>query len=306
MKINKIDLNLLVVFDAIYRTRSTTRAGAELHLTQSAVSNALRRLRVIIGEPLFIRTGRGLVPTEVSMRLAGPVQDSLGRMERALDNVHQFDPSRVQQTFRLYMSDTGQVVALPKLLAQILTLAPGIRVETIATSPREARLMMEENEVDLAFGYFEGFGAGVARERLFEERYTCVVRQDHPSIRQNLTLTQFFDNPHVVYRPTAGSHAFFESMVDQLFAEHGRRKNVALRLSHGLGIAEILRETDLLALIPGRLAAVLEKQGGLRVLEPPFSSPRFDICLYWLARRQSDVAHTWLRSLLRLIFADQL
>ena len=101
MKLSKIDLNLLVVFDAIYRTQSTTRAGEELHLTQSAVSNALRRLRAIVGEPLFIRTGRGLVPTEMSLRLAGPVQDSLSRMEHALENARHFDPGRVQQTFRL-------------------------------------------------------------------------------------------------------------------------------------------------------------------------------------------------------------
>lgn len=208
MKLSKIDLNLLVVFDAIYRTQSTTRAGEELHLTQSAVSNALRRLRAIVGEPLFIRTGRGLVPTEMSLRLAGPVQDSLSRMEHALENARHFDPGRVQQTFRLYMSDTGQVVALPRLLSQLWARAPGIRVETIATSPREARVMMDENDVDLAFGYFEGFGAGVFRERLFEEQYTCVVRQDHPSIRRSVTLGQFLDNLHAVYRPTAGSLRF--------------------------------------------------------------------------------------------------
>jgi len=299
MKLSGIDLNLWVVFDAVYRKRSTTRAGEELHLTQSAVSNALRRLRDVVGEPLFIRTGRGLVPTEISVRLAEPVHDSLNRMDSALKNARHFDPHRLRRTFRLYLSDTGQVVALPRLLSRLWTHAPGVRVETVATSPREARLMMEENEIDLAFGYFEGFGAGVFHEKLFEERYTCVVRMDHPFIRGRVTMKQFLDSAHAVYRPTAGSHEFFENTVDQLFAERGRRRNVALRLTHGLGIAETLSNTDLLASIPSRLAAVLAKRGGLRISRPPFASPRFDICLYWHGRRQPDAAHAWLRSLFR-------
>lgn len=303
MKLRGIDLNLLVVFDAVYRKRNTTRAGEELHMTQSAVSNALRRLRDILGEQLFIRTGHGLVPTEISVRLAGPVQESLNRMEYALKNARQFDPVRLQRTFRLYMSDTAQVVALPKLLAKLWASAPEVRIETVATSPREARVMMDENEIDLAFGYFEGFGSRVFSEKLFEEQYTCVVRKDHPFIHARVTLEQFLDSAHAVYRPTAGSHEFFENMVDQLFAERGRTRNVALRLSHGLGIAEVLCNTDLLASIPSRLATVLAKQGGLRILRPPFPSPRFHICLYWHARHQADAAHAWLRSVFKSVCA---
>lgn len=305
LNLNAIDLNLLVVFDAVYRTRSTTRAGEELHVTQSAVSNALRRLRELLGEPLFIRTARGVVPTDAALRIAAPVHEALVRLQDALEKPGRFDPRRAQRSFRFYVSDAGQLVGLPRLLAQLWARAPQMKVETVATSPREARMLMQQGEIDLAFGHFDGFDEGFFRERLFEERYVCLVRDDHPKIRGRIALAQFFDSPHAVYRPTAGSHGFFESTVDKLFAEHGRTRNVALRLSHGLGIAEIVRRTDLLASLPSRLAQEVVKGGGLRILQAPFASPKFDICLYWHAHRQDDEAHAWLRALIRSIFSPK-
>jgi DNA-binding transcriptional LysR family regulator len=305
VNLNSIDLNLLVVFNAVYRTRSTTRAGEELNVTQSAVSNALRRMRDVVGEPLFQRTARGVVPTEAALRIAGPVQESLARLQDALAEPKRFEPRRAQRTFRFYVSDAGQLVALPRLLSELRSRAPLVKVETIATSPREARALMQDGEVDLAFGHFDGFDEGFFREPLFQERYVCLVRGDHPAIRRRITLEQFFDSAHAVYRPTAGSHAFFEARVDQLFAAHSRTRNVTLRLSHGLGIAEIVRRTDLLACVPSRLAAELVRGGGLRVLPAPFRSPTFDIALYWPAHRQRDSAHAWLRRLFRSLFAEK-
>ena len=304
MNLSSIDLNLLVVFNAVYRTRSTTRAGEELHVTQSAVSNALRRLKSIIGEPLFNRTGRGMIPTAVALRLAGPAQEALVQIQDALESTRRFDPSKSRCTFRVYVSDVGQMVALPKLLSRLWVYAPNVRVETIATSPQEARMLMERGDVDLAFGHFDDFGVGFFRQRLFEERYVCLVRAKHRVIRKQVTLQQLISSRHAVYRPTAGSHEFFESLVDRVFAKHGKTRKVALRLSHSLGIAEIVRRTDLVALLPSRLARELARQGGLRVLRTPFLSPTFEICQYWHAGRQADAAHAWLRTLIESIFLE--
>ncbi len=303
MNLGAIDLNLLVAFDAVYRTRSTTRASEELHVTQSAVSNALRRLRSIVGEPLFIRTGQGVMPTASALRLAGPVQESLARIQDALESTRQFNPRKAQHTFRIYVSDVGQLVILPRLLSRLRALAPPLKVETVSTSPGEARTLMERGDVDLAVGHFDGFDAGFFRQHLFDERYVCLVRAGHPVIQRRISLQQFFASPHAVYRPTAGSHAFFESVVDKVFAEHGKTRNVALRLSHGLGIAEIVRQTDLLASLPSRLAHEVARRGGLRVLQAPIASPTFEICQYWHARRQSDAAHAWLRALVDTTFS---
>jgi DNA-binding transcriptional LysR family regulator len=294
-----LDLNLLLVFDAVYRNRSTTRAGEELKVTQSAVSNALQRLGRTVGARLFVRTARGMVPTEAATRLAVPVQEALARIDDAMRRVQRLDMRQAERTFRIYVSDAGQLVGLPTLLPDLWAKAPALKIETVSTSPQEARKLMQDGEVDLAFGHFDGFDEGFFHEALFQERYVCLVRIDHPTIGARITLQQFFDTPHAVYRPTAGSHAFFEATIEKLFAEHGRRRRVALRLSHGLGIAEILRQTDLLAFLPSRLAREVAGERRLRVVQAPFPSPRFDICLYWHARQQNDEAHAWLRQLFR-------
>ncbi len=302
MNLNKLDLNLLVVFDTVYRTRNITRAGSELHLTQSAVSNALNRLREILGDRLFTRSPQGMIPTQVAQRLAQPVREILTRVQLALDRARPFDPSTARHHFRVYLSDVAQLVFLPRLLAGIGIEAPGVSLETIATSPNEGSLLMESGDIDLAVGHFESFGRSILREVLFVERYVCVVRRNHPHVHKRLTLTQFLSCPHLVYRPTAGSHAFFEDTVDQMFQSLGQVRTVALRASHGLGLASIIKHTDLLASLPSRLAAEFVRAEQLRSLPLPFESPPFEISQFWHQRAQTDGANMWLRGLISRMF----
>jgi DNA-binding transcriptional LysR family regulator len=304
MKLNKLDLNLLIVFDTVFRTRNITRAGAELHLTQSAVSNALNRLRRLVADQLFIRSARGMIPTQVAQRLARPVREILSQVQYAFDQTWRFDPRVAKQHFRLFLSDVAQLVFLPKLVARIAAEAPGVSLETVATSPTEGRMLMESGDIDLAIGYFEGFGRTILRERLFMERYVCVVRRNHPLIGKRLTLQQFLTCPHAVYRPTAGSHAFFEDSLDQFFIKIGQARFVALRVSHGLGLGEIIRQTDLLASLPSRLAAEFVRTEKLRALKLPIYSPAFEISQFWHQRVQTDGANIWLRGLVSKLFAS--
>ncbi len=304
MNLNKIDLNLLIVFDTVFRIRNITKAGEELHLTQSAVSNALKRLRDVVGDPLFSRSAQGMIPTQTAHGLSGPVREILDQIQHALDQARSFEPRNARRRFRVFLSDVGQLVFLPKLLSTLANEAPRITIETIATSPAEGRVLMESGDVDLAVGHFEGFGGSIFREHLFSEQYVCVVRRNHPSIKKQLTLKHFLTCAHLVYRPTAGSHAFFEDSVEQLFIKLGQPRSVAIRVSHGLGLAQIIKQTNLLASLPSRLASELARAEGLRVLRLPIDSPRFEICQYWHRRAQHDGANLWLRSLVSQLFSQ--
>lgn len=304
MNLNKLDLNLLVIFDTVFRIRHITKAGSELHLTQSAVSNALNRLREIIGDRLFTRSARGMIPTQVAQSLSRPIREILTQLQYALDQARPFDPGNTKHHFRLYLSDVGQLVFLPTLLAKIAIEAPGVSLETVATSPSEGQLLMESGDVDLAIGHFESFGKNILREKLFVERYVCVVRRNHPIVGKRLTLQQFLICPHAVYRPTAGSHAFFEDTVDQLFINIDKTRTVALRVSHGLGLAKIIKHTDLLASLPSRLAAEFVRAEKLRALKLPIESPPFEISQFWHQRVQTDGANIWLRGLVSRLFAS--
>jgi DNA-binding transcriptional LysR family regulator len=165
---------------------------------------------------------------------------------------------------------------------------------------------MESGDIDLAIGHFEGFGGNIFSEQLFNEQYVCVVRRKHPSIKKNLTMKQFLACPHLVYRPTAGSHAFFEDSVEQLFNKLGKARSVAVRVSHGLGLGQIIKQTDLLASLPSRLATELAQAEGLRVMRLPIDSPQFEICQYWHRRAQHDGANLWLRSTVSKLFSQKL
>lgn len=304
MNLHKVDLNLLIVFDTVFRIRNITHAGDELHLTQSAVSNALKRLRAIVGDHLFLRSPRGMIPTQAAHNLADPVREILAQIQTALDKARPFDPSTSKQRFRVFLSDVAQLVFLPKLLASLAREAPTCTFETVATSPTEGCELMESGDIDLAIGHFEGFRGQIFQQHLFDEEYICVVRKNHPSIGTRLTLKQFLNCRHLVYRPTAGSHAFFEDSVEQFFLNLGRSRQVAVRVSHGLGLGQIIRKTDLLASLPSRLASELARTENLRTMRLPIESSKFEICQYWHRRVQHDGANLWLRSLITRLFCQ--
>ncbi|CAB3788534.1 PCP degradation transcriptional activation protein [Paraburkholderia caffeinitolerans] len=302
MNLNTMDLNLLVVFDALLRTRSTTLAAQELHLTQSAISNALKRLRTAFDDPLFVKSARGMVPTAYALDMARPVLDGLNLIRSAVTSRASFDPAASDRTFRIYVNELGQMVAMPRLLAALAEEAPGVKLMTVDLAPGEAQAAMEAGELDVAFGQLIGFRSGFQHQHLFSERYVALLSQSHRHIQGQLTLRDFFDANHIVYRPSVGSHAVFEDTVDRLFEAHGERRKVAVRLAYSLGIAAMIEATDLLVCVPSLLASALAQAGNLQILPLPFESPVFHISLLWHERSDADGGHQWLRTLFRRLF----
>ena len=304
MNLNTLDLNLLLVFDAVLRTGSTTLAGEELGLTQSAVSNGLRRLRAAFDDPLFIKTPQGMSPTPMAERLAPSLQEGLDRIRQAIEDREDFVPAASQRQYVLYASDTGQRVFLPRLLGRLRREAPGIQLVTLQASPRDAPRLMAAGEIDLALGFFLHFQAGFYRQKLFSDHYVCMAAADHPAIQGPMTLAQYMHAPHVVYRPAVGSHAFFEDVIDKLFSEHNLRRQVVLQVTHGLGLPEIIAGTDMLVAVPASLAQACAGSPGVRFLPLPFDAPLVDITQQWHERFHRDLGHAWLRRTIADLFQD--
>ena len=297
MDTNKIDLNLLRVFAAVFRTRSATLAGEELDMTQSAVSNGLRRLRKHLTDPLFVKTPQGMMPTPLAVRLAVPLQQALDKVKATLESAETFDARTAKRAFTIYMSDVGQLVLAPKLVRVFEKEAPGCTLSVVNVPPRTAQTMMSEGGVDIAIGTFEAFQAGFHSQRLFSKTYVVIARRGHAALKGGLTLEKFMAARHAVYHPPAGSHDDFDAFVASIFLTNGVSRRVCAEFSHALGLVEAIAAGDMLMCVPRRLADLCAANAGVEAATLPFESPKIDVSQFWHHRLHADPGHRWLRSL---------
>jgi len=303
-ELRSIDLNLLLVFDAVYRCRSTTRAAEVLHLTQPSISNALKRLRAVFNDTLFVKTAQGMQPTPRADGIAILVDEGLASLRSALQAGRRFEPATATRTFRLYVSDVGQATFIPPLAAHVLKVAPAVRIVTTDPPLDAAQEMMKLGQIDLAIGMFSGLHADFHQQRLFRETYAALVREDHPTIGGTLSAEQFFAADHLIYTPAAGNHAHFEAKLNAITPPSGSVRRVALQLAHSLGIDRVVSSSDLIACVPAHLAHALAGRAGVRAVALPFELSAVDISQFWHERFQRDEGHLWLRALVYKLFHD--
>ncbi|OWW21206.1 LysR family transcriptional regulator [Noviherbaspirillum denitrificans] len=296
MKLNSLDLNLLLVFDAILRTGTVTRAADDVGITQSSMSNALSRLREYFNDPLFVRTQGRMEPTPLAQSLAGPVQDSLRQLRDALEDKRHFDEKVSERNFRICMSEIAQRIFLPPLLTHLATCAPGVTLTTVDMSPEHAQEALPTGEVDLAIGYFADLGPNFFGQRLFQEHYVVLARKKHPLIGETLTLDAYLDAVHISYLPAAASHSTLDQLLDKEFALRGVRRQVGLCVAHSLGLSTIVAQTDLMLTVPSRLAQAFSDTFDLQVMPLPVEIPPIDIKQHWHSRYHHDPANRWLRA----------
>jgi DNA-binding transcriptional LysR family regulator len=302
MDIADLDLNLLVVFNALLRTRSVTGAARSLGMSQPATSFALNRLRRVFGDPLFVRTARGIHPTPFAEGLAVPLDDILERIRADLLQQPTFDPATEQRAVTFHMQDIGELVFLPRILDRLMTLAPGMRVRTVSLPLAQIEPALRSGEVDLAMGHFpELSGAALYQQRLFTHSFVCIVRADHPTIGDELSRKQFLEGWHaVVHR--AGQ------MNDTLEAElqaQGLTRKVMVRIEHFLVVPTILSQSDLIFTVPYAIGASLAKLADIKLVRPPFKAKPRIVRQHWHTRFHHDPPNRWLRGVVSDLFLDK-
>jgi DNA-binding transcriptional LysR family regulator len=292
-----LDLNLLLVFDAVYRTGQVTRAAMHLGITPSAVSNALARLREHCQDRLFIRTKNQILPTPYADAVAKPIQDALEDIRRALERREGFTPATSERVFKINLADVGQMLMVGKLLPEFSRQAPKACLETTDLSVEHAQAAMEAGQIDLAVGHLSEIGDSFFRKKLVSETYVCVARVGHPHIRGELTLATYLDGVHVVYSPTAVSLARLNDNIQRMFAKQKVQQKIALKAAHSFGLSSIVSDSNLILTIPARLASYYASMTDVAIFPLPFALPPFDIHLYWHERAHRDPGHKWLRSI---------
>ena len=295
MNINTFDMNLLLVLDALHLTHSTTLAGEQLGVSQSAVSNALRRLREAFGDELYVRTERGMMPTPLAQSMVEPIREALQSIREVVENRGSFDARVCKRHFRIAMSDVGQMLMLPQRVGYLQEVAPGVTLETVSISRDHMAESMAAGEVDLALGVFKPLGASFFRQRLRGVRFVCLVRAGHPGIRGHLSLDQFLRASFVEYEPTGGSYAHFLEHADRIFIEHGHSRRVAVRLTHLGGIDRIIAASDLIGVVSEAAARSMASAADLQMLGLPFDLPPLAVTQQWHERIHKDPAQMWLR-----------
>jgi len=285
-----VDLNLLVVLDALLHDRPLPRAAARLPMSQPAVSHALARLRTLLGDPLFHRTRGGLRPTPHALALEAPLRDVLAQVRRLLAGAV-FDPAASRRTFRLAMSDYGASVVLPPLVRRLRAQAPGIDLEISYTSRGGMIAGVADGQLDLALAVFGETPADIRRAVLFHEPFVCVM--DAAGTAGPLALDDYLARPHVL---VAASQDQRSGEVDAALARLGRARRVALRLPHWTAAPAVVAGTDLVLTVAQR--TVMPTPPGLAVQPVPFPIDPLGFEMIWHERADGDAGLHWLRELL--------
>ena len=294
MNINTLDLNLLLVLDALQRTHSVTLAGEQLCISQSGVSNALRRLRDAFGDELFVRTDSGMMATPLAESMAEPIRAALQQIRQTIENRGCFDAANSTRHFRLALSDVGQMSLLPELLSYFDKHAPNITLETVPLSRHGVAEQMSGGEIDLAIGAARPLGAGFSRHRFRRLRFVCFFIQNPPTLPGSLLLEQFLQASFIEYEPTGGSYGHFREHADRLFKEKNIQRKVSVKMAYLSGIESIIASSDRIAVVTEALVTCMDLEKTVQVMDLPFDIPTLDVTLQWHERINKDPAQAWL------------
>jgi DNA-binding transcriptional LysR family regulator len=294
---NDINLKLLTIFDEIYKTKSVSQSADNLGMTQPAISMSLAKLRHHFHDPLFVRTSNGMEPTPHANDLVMPLRQAHELVMGALGHHSAFDPKNSDRRFKIATTDIGQIVLIPKLLARLKKVAPGVRLELIHIS-EDTPKHLEAGAVDLAIGFMSHFASGFYQQQLFKERFVCTLRTDHPRVGKALSIEQFAHEEHLEIFTSGTGHNIIERTLDSM----NIKRKIGLRVPNFLGIPTIVANTDMLVTVPERLGQIMANVGNIRTIELPFDIAPYPIKQHWHERYSQDPSLRWMRALNSDIF----
>ncbi len=297
MNLRSVDLNLLVALDALLSERHVTKASERVGLSQPAMSNALSRLRQMFGDELLVRTSTGMQTTPRAVELIEPLGQLLRQVERVLESDAGFDPESSERTFTVRMSDILACLILPLLLARTQKFRHlGFNVRHLP--PMDTVDVLERDEIDIAISMGLDHSNSIRAEKLMSDRMVCIMRKGHPISGRRYSFETFLEQLHLKVSMSPTDMRF----VDDVLVESGRKRNIALNVPHWLVVPHVVKQTDLVAVMPGHLAAALIDDG-LRMRELPFQSAPFDWMMYWHRRHDQSNANCWLRDQVKQVCA---
>lgn len=301
MNLNDLDLNLLRVFNQLMIERRVSSVAESLGVSQPAVSNALKRLRGLLGDELFLRTAHGMQPTTLAEQLAEPIAYAIDTIRAAINQQVTFDPQTAQRNFVLGMIDIGEMHFLPPLLSRLCEQAPGVTVTTARNSALSLKDEMEAGSVDVSIGLLPQLQGSFFRQRLLRQHFVLAFRKGHPLDGTRApSLAQFLASEHVsVVSPGTGY-----GEIDRLMERKGVDRRIRATVPHFSAVGNILRTTDLVATLPSRMVELLAEPFGLGRATHPVMLPEVSVDIFWHARLHRDPANQWLRRMIFELFSD--
>ena len=289
MKLGAFDLNLLLVFEAILREQSVTKAAERLSLSQPAMSHALNRLRWLLKDQLFVRTPTGMMPTPRAEQLALPVRRALEELQLALEP-ETFTPSTAERRFTIAVNNYAAVVLAAPIVAQCSVLAPLIRLSLRPSGTLNLPDLLDRGELDLVISAVDAPAERFASQLLVEDRYVAVMRHGHPAVDRALDLATFADLPRLVISSSGEDVRF----IDEALASLEKARSVILKTPY-LSAGTVLGRSDMVAVLGRQIAQEFRRSYRIEIKELPFESPQLRSIMLWHRRFDDQPAHRWLR-----------
>jgi len=302
MPLTTFDFNLLKVLDALIVERNVTRAGKRLGRSQPAVSNALNRLRLLLGDELLVRGPGGLMLTPRAEALRQPLQDALAIMKESLFQGAVFDPARATGVYRISAPDRLSLAVIPPLVDRLKQSAPHMTLHVMIADRGQGLDLLDSDRVDVALGWLDHKPRHLNAEFLLEEDLHCVFRRGHPILKSKtrFTIADVLSYPHVVVSATGEGVAIF----DDLLLRHGLKRNVRLGLSNFTAVPHLLAQSDMIGVFTTLAADVFEKSFPLMKRPVPLDIGKVATNMVWHSRNDKDPKHAWLRREIKAVYRD--
>ena len=304
MKVNRIDLNLLVYLDALLRERNVTQAANQLNLSQPAMSNGLRRLRELFNDPLLVRTSEGMTPTERALELEPVVREVLSKIDQAVQPRGEFEAGTAQRVFRIMASDYAESTLFPSVLGKLRTLAPGLTLD-IMTPSDVSFLDVERGKVDMVINRFDSMPQSFHQIHLWDDSFTCVLSPENP-VLNDFTLENYLEANHVWVSKTGmgvgvgvdPSDVQRLGWVDAALNRLGKKRQIRVFTRHYQAAMTLAEQNDLIVTLPTRAAQLKLNNPRVVLREPPLEIPPLELKMAWSPLLQHNPANKWLRKLI--------
>lgn len=312
MQTDRVDLNLLGYLDVLLRERNVTRAASHLGLSQPAMSNGLRRLRIMFNDPLLIRTSEGMTPTARALELQPVIREVLAKVDIAVQPQTSFEPATAERVFRIMASDYAESTIFPKMLHRLREEAPGITLD-IMTPSDVSFLDVEQGKVDLVINRFDSIPLSFHQKLIWNDSFACLFSAKNP-IRDNFNLETYLKAQHIwVSKTGMGVGVGIDpddvqrlGWVDEALNKLGKKRHITIFTRHYQAAMSLAEQKDLIVTIPSRAAKLKEQNPRVIIRDPPFSIPEMELKMAWSPLLQNNPGHQWMRRLIVEVTQSQI